>query len=64
MQPLPEKQCRICKEFKTRDNFYKSKKLPGGLVHECKTCIAILSKAYVESNDCRQNYLGGWLCKK
>ena len=50
MQPLPEKQCRICKEFKTRDNFYKSKKLPGGLVHECKTCIAILSKAYVEAN--------------
>ena len=25
MQPLPEKQCRICKEFKTRDSFYKSK---------------------------------------
>ena len=45
-----DKQCVKCKEFKTFQDFYKTKRNTGGLSHDCKNCRLESVKKYQELN--------------
>lgn len=58
---METKKCSKCGQTKPVDAFYKRKDTKDGLNYQCKTCISIKNKDYLQKNrDTRINYFKHW----
>ncbi len=48
--PIEGKVCRVCKEYKTADQFHKNGRMADGLAHNCKECAKRLTRENYAAN--------------